>query len=320
MLNFISFIISKTMGQLQNATSSTRVAYDENGNNGFVLCDKYIPEELLAELLCYVDYKSLLNCQIVCKRWKVLIQEYVWRKKAEMIFGQSLQCIKDMPWPVYYVICKKNPFDKNLVKNHSGQNGLKKDWQIVSQGGDHWKVENPPNGVPPLPDDPVFEGHQSCFVTSYFTCTKRQIINLVEEGLSPYLLDTFQPPIVVSEWYSCRWDCPASYECFIALLDENNKTLKSHKFRDILEGDEKQNKWHHFTYEFTNYGTGVKQILFQDGGCDCLFWAGHYGSKMAGASVVVKVKPNKLSSTTVSERKHTDNKEPLAVIDHTNNL
>lgn len=186
--------VSKILG-----FKSQRVPFEESENNGLVLSDKYIPEELLGELFCYVDCKSLLNCQLVCKRWKDLIQEYVWRKKAELIFGQSLQCLKsyELPWTVYYKICKKNPFERNLLKNHSGQEGLKKHWVISRQGGDHWRIEKPPVGVPPLPDDPVFEGKNSCFVTSYSLCSKRQIVDLIAEGLSDVLLDTFQPPIQV---------------------------------------------------------------------------------------------------------------------------
>ncbi|KAG8039142.1 hypothetical protein G9C98_003449, partial [Cotesia typhae] len=244
-----------------------RVPFEEDENNGLMLADKYIPEELIGELLCYVDHKSLLNCQLVCRRWKDLIREYVFRKKAEMTFGQSLKCLNNCedPWKIYYKICKNNPFERNLLKNHSGQDGLKKHWVITRQGGDHWKIESPPVGVPPLPEDPVFDGSNSCFV---------------------------------GEWYSCRWDCPAKYDCIVSLLDKNDKELDVYVFRDNLEDDnDKQNKWLHFTHEFKNYGPGVRKVLFQHSGKDNLFWAGHYGSKMAGASVIVKVEPKTASGS-----------------------
>ncbi|CAD6204913.1 GSCOCG00003047001-RA-CDS [Cotesia congregata] len=291
----MSGFISKILGLRQQ-----RVPFEEDENNGLMLADKYIPEELIGELLCYVDHKSLLNCQLVCRRWKDLIREYVFRKKAEMTFGQSLQCLSNCedPWKIYYKICKKNPFERNLLKNHSGQDGLKKHWVITRQGGDHWKIESPPVGVPPLPKDPVFEGSNSCFVTSYSQCSKRQLIDLLDEGLSDVLLDTFQPTIEVGEWYSCRWDCPAKYDCIVSLLDKNDKELDVYVFRDNLEDDnDKQNKWLHFTHEFKNYGPGVRKILFQHSGKDNLFWAGHYGSKMAGASVIVKVEPKTASGS-----------------------
>ncbi|XP_054006887.1 F-box only protein 44-like [Hylaeus anthracinus] len=277
------------MGQFHDSAMSTRIVFDEKSKNGLILADKYLPQELLTEIFCYVDYKYLLNCQLVCKRWKILIQSYVWRKKAEISLGQSLLLDKDVPWDVYYLICKKKPFKRNLIKNHSGEHGTKKYWRILSEGGDRWVVENPPKGVPPLPvNEPIFEGKQFCFVTSYHHCTKTQMIDLEVEGWVSYVLDKLQPPIVISEWYSCRWDCPANYECAVNLLDENNKVLDSFQFHDSIV-DEKQNHWHRVSHEFTNYGPGLRKISFYHGGVDKSFWAGHYGSKMAGACVYVKI-------------------------------
>lgn len=51
----------------------------------------------------------------------------------------------------------------------------------------------------------------------------------------------------MSEWYSCRWDCPAVYDCRVKLIREGNS---SHEFpaqdlfelRENLEGN-KQNEW-----------------------------------------------------------------------------
>ncbi|KAK0162361.1 hypothetical protein PV327_008705 [Microctonus hyperodae] len=308
------------MGQMltynNNNNYSPRVPYEENGDNGLVMCDKYIPEELITEILCYVDYKSLLNCQLVCKRWQNLLQDYVWRKKAEIAMGHSLQSVKIMPWNVYYKICKKKPIATNLLKNNSGQNNFS-NWIINRQGGDHWKVENPPVGVPSLPESPIFEGNNCCFVTSYSTCIKKQIINLTDEDLS-FILDALQPSIVVSEWYSGRWDCPSVYECSIRLLGENDKVLDMYQFREHINGDEKQNIWHHFEHEFSDYGLGLKTISFEHSGSDTLFWAGHYGSKMAGASVIMKFKSNKRNasmenSTSKENESSTDSKVNLRI-------
>ena len=277
------------MEQAVDGAMTTRTIFDEKSENGLVLAGKYMPEELQAEILCHVDYKSLLNCQLVCKRWRILIQSYVWRKKAEVTLGRLLLVDKDAHWHIYYLMCKKKPFERNFIKNSSGEHGQKKYWTIISDGGDGWTVENPPVGVPPLPtNDPVLAGKQFCFATSYRTSLKVQRIDLEAEGLTPYVLDNWQPPIVVSEWYSCRWDCPAAYNCSIKLLDQNDKTIDKFQFIDTLEG-EKQNKWHQVMHEFTNYGPGLRTISFYHGGMDHSFWAGHYGSKMAGASVYMKI-------------------------------
>jgi len=42
---------------------------------------------------------------------------------------------------------------------------------------------------------------------------------------------------------------------------------------------------------FQSYGPGVRYIKFYHGGMDTQFWAGHYGSKMSGASVKLIIPP-----------------------------
>lgn len=92
----------------------------------------------------------------------------------------------------------------------------------------------------------------------------------------------------MSEWYSSRWDCPAVYECSVKLLSRSNKVLDTFQFHDTIVG-EKQNKWLYVSHEFKNYGLDVRKVSFYHSGVDKLFWAGHYGSKMAGACVCVKL-------------------------------
>lgn len=89
------------------------------------------------------------------------------------------------------------PFYKNLAKDHSGEKGLKSDWNIVANEGDGWAVESPPVGIQKLPKDLIFENLNHCFVTSYNCCWKEQIINLAEEGASEFLMDQMQPTIKV---------------------------------------------------------------------------------------------------------------------------
>jgi hypothetical protein len=190
------------MGQfsdkLKNLTvSENRIIYDETCNNGLIIKDKYIPEELLSAIFCYVDYKTLLTCQLVCKRWNFLIQSYVWRKKAEITSCHTLPVDENALWTMYYFICAKKPFYKNLIKNDSIDSRFQDNWTIINSGGDGWIVECPPVGTPPLPEDPIFNGKNYCFVTSYNKCSKYQIVNLIEEGFSEYLLDNLQPVIKV---------------------------------------------------------------------------------------------------------------------------
>ncbi|XP_071626379.1 F-box only protein 44-like isoform X2 [Temnothorax longispinosus] len=275
------------MGQFSATPSSSRVMFDEEDNNGLVLCDKYLPVEVLIEIFCHVDCKTLLRCQLVCKRWKMLMN-HVWHKKTEWTLGKPFPWNDKMPWTVYYLACTKKPYERNLVKNHSGDEESFRHWDISYDGGDRWTVEEPPASMPELPQtEPLFKDRQTCFATSYEQCTKVQVIILTDEGIHPYILDTYQPPIEVSEWYGCRWDCPAGYQLRVKLFRNDNKLIDEFLFRDVLEG-EKQNQWLKITHVFKNYGPGLRRISFEHSGKDRSFWAGHYGSKMAGACVCVR--------------------------------
>lgn len=95
------------------------------------------------------------------------------------------------------ITSKKTVYDFNLIKNHSGEKGLKSDWNILTNPGDGWIVESPPVCVQPLPDDPIFENINHCFATSYNRCWKEQVIDLIKEGASEDLIDQLQPTVKV---------------------------------------------------------------------------------------------------------------------------
>ena len=160
--------------------------------------NKGIPDEILSKIFCYADPESLLLFQLVCKHWYYLIRNYVWHKKAEQAIQKPLPMFKKEHWAVYYFICDNRPFYRNLMKNHSGEHGLFKNWNITENGGDGWSIECPPKTTKPLPKDSVFEGKNHCFVTSYSRCYKEQVINLIDEGFSEFLLDWYQPTIRVT--------------------------------------------------------------------------------------------------------------------------
>ncbi|XP_058806093.1 F-box only protein 2-like isoform X2 [Phymastichus coffea] len=249
--------------------------------------------ELLLKILCNVDHKTLLGCQLVCKHWNFLIKDYVWQKKSELMLRKSLVLDQQTPWTIHYFICDHKPFYKNLIKNHSGENGPNKHWDIIENGGNGWSVEHPPQGVRALPKDPVFEDKYNCFVASFGKCWKEQVINLVKEGFSEYMIDHLQPTIQVSEWFCSRPNIPAQYECTIKLLREQKSdrtAIETLNYNKIIEG-EQMNHWFKFSHEFKNYGKGLRKIKFGHGGQDRSYVVGdNYGTKMAGACIKLKIR------------------------------
>lgn len=166
------------------------------GDNGLIFSDQLLPVELIQRILCHVDGKTLLNCRLVCKCWNDITTDYVWRKKAEIETGCKIPADTILGVKDFFLICTKNLFGRNLVKNHSGEGNLIH-WDIVHNGGDRWAVERPPIGAPLLPQEPEFESKQHCFVTSYGECCKKFTIDLIAEGFSANILDNLQPPIEV---------------------------------------------------------------------------------------------------------------------------
>lgn len=183
------------MGQFYGIPPSPRIMFDVEDDNGLVLCDKYLPVEVLIEIFCHADCATLLNCQLVCKRWYMLMS-HVWHKKTERTLARPFPW--NVHWSVFYFTCTKRPYERNLLRNHSGAEGMVH-WKVHQNGGYEWKVEEPPIGVPELPQtEPMFKDRQTCFTTSFEYCSKIQEIILRDEGVHPYILDIYQPPIIVS--------------------------------------------------------------------------------------------------------------------------
>ncbi|XP_071653348.1 F-box only protein 44-like isoform X2 [Temnothorax longispinosus] len=283
------------MGQFSATLSSSRVMFDEEDNNGLVLCDKYLPVEVLIEIFCHADCKTLLRCQLVCRRWKLLIN-HVWHKKTERTLGKPFPWNDKMPWTAYYFACTKKPYERNLVKDPSGAEYLNH-WDVEKRDFDSdnvWWVGDLPNDIiPQLPQtEPLFKDQQFYFIAQKYS-NKVQTIILTDEGIHPYILDTYQPSIEVSEWYGCEWHCrSATYQLTVRLFRNDDTMIDEFLFSDFLEGKRK-NQWLKIAHVFKNYGPGLRRITFEDGTGEESLGETYYCcnsscSKMTGACVCVR--------------------------------
>jgi len=107
----------------------------KNFHNPFDL----LPDEMVVNTLSLIDADTLLNCRFVCKRWWELIDAYVFQEKASrenefenngrgyysfsQIDSNSVRKL-ELPWYVFYVIWKYDPFNKNLVRDPRRQRKL----------------------------------------------------------------------------------------------------------------------------------------------------------------------------------------------------
>ncbi|KAJ7997452.1 hypothetical protein DPEC_G00229150 [Dallia pectoralis] len=173
----------------------------------------------------------------------------------------------------------------NLLKNSAGEDQMEF-WKLRRNGGDGWNVGD-------LPEDCGYdfggERLTKYFATSYETCLKKQVIDLLAEGYSPEVLDA-QPAVTVKDYYSGLGCCGCIYKLTVCLLDKKKKVFQQYKPDPVTLkpecGDDMS--WRQVSHTLADYGPGLRFISFEHGGKDTKWWKGHYGVRVTGSSVTIK--------------------------------
>ncbi|KAF5301486.1 hypothetical protein FQR65_LT08789 [Abscondita terminalis] len=257
----------------------------DESDNGLFLSNTYMPEEVLLHILSYVEAEKLLKYSLVCKKWNSIIKSYsLWSSIYKRKYHRKP---KKLPWYLYYCYLSSNYFDTNLLKNGNGEDGYN-NWVIKEEGGDKFTIENPPIGSDPLNVDvPEFNNHTSCFATSFGNCYKIQTIKLGQSNLFRYILNNYKPHIYLSEWTAGRFDCGCIYRlrCGFLGLPSNVNVIKPSVGNRVVQWE--GSKWKKVDMIIKDYPEGIENLVFEHEGRDTQFWAGHFGSKMAGG--VIKI-------------------------------
>ncbi|XP_077862914.1 F-box only protein 6-like [Saccoglossus kowalevskii] len=278
-----------------------------------------IPDELLAHILSFVPDSDLSACVRVCKHWcKVIQLPSFWKIKC-LKCGRDIKELVTIPSREWRMVYFKNPYGRNLVKNSCGEKGATDHWRLILNRGNGIIVENIDIGCKPKPVEMLAEMGDTTknFATSYGWSRRIQIIDLIAEGCSKYILD---------EMYAARADCASVWEMRVTLcrekahkveryLDEyaqrfNRDSWNAHSVLmpdDWKHGDSdlviesynygpqetpqwSNSDWTKVSHTFQGCSPGLRTIIFEDASKDMQFWAGHYGGKMSAASVFVRVK------------------------------
>ncbi|XP_035243659.1 F-box only protein 2 isoform X1 [Anguilla anguilla] len=172
----------------------------------------------------------------------------------------------------------------NLLKNNCGEEQLEF-WELTENGGSEWRVEEMPGDCGYAFCD---EAVSKYFATSFELCMKKQVVDLLAEGLLPDALDA-QPAVTVEDWYCGRSDCGCTYQLDVRLLDENQEVLQDFKPDPVtLDPDNDDCSWKQVTHTFSDYGPGLRFISFEHGGQDSKYWDGWFGVRVTGSSVTVQ--------------------------------
>ncbi|KAE8292959.1 F-box only protein 6 F-box protein that recognizes sugar chains 2 [Larimichthys crocea] len=255
-------------------SASKRTSFSASDEDSFS-----VPLDILEEIFLNLPPDDVVHiCRLVCHQWKEEADsESLWRERCRRE-GYRLRDASKTPkdWRLFYFLCNKR---RNLLKNPRAEQNMK-NWQLLQNGGDKWKVEEV---MAPHPNQTVRKN----FVTSYMMCTKSQLIDLEMEGYNRMFMDDYQPDIKITDWYAPRHDCGCEYEIEVELLNQKKKTIVKFAPETVYFEQWSDRKWKQVTHVFRNYGPGVRYIRFTHGGKDTQFWAGWYGIRVTDSSVEI---------------------------------
>ncbi|KAK2169232.1 hypothetical protein NP493_1200g00006 [Ridgeia piscesae] len=242
-----------------------------------------IPEEVLVHILSYLPGKHLIHvCRVVCKLWKAIIDSAsLWIRKCEregVVIPPTAHSLQ-LDFRVLYL---KNPYGRNLLRNWNAEEEFA-GWTI-EEGGDGFAIEDCMDCPGSEPLDPTVSGTRKCWSTSYSKSRKRQCLDLLKEGCCEAVLDQLQPPIETSVWTAARRDCGSVFVIHVRLQSASKEVLDEWREKRVVE-QWQGGSWVQLKHTFKDYPQGVRYITYADGGMDLLFWAGHYGPKMAAPSL-----------------------------------
>ncbi|XP_020950015.1 F-box only protein 17 isoform X2 [Sus scrofa] len=232
-----------------------------------------LPPELLVQVLSHVPPRALITrCRPVCRAWRDVVDgPTVWllqlardrSAEGRALYAVAQRCPpnsedeEEFPLCALARYCLRAPLGRNLIFNSCGEQGFR-GWE-VEHGGNGWAVEKNITLVPGAPS-------QTCFVTSFEWCFKRQLVDLVMEGVWQELLDSAQIEICVADWWGARENCGCIYRLRVRLLDvyENEVVKFSASPNPVLQWTERGCRQCHFPREETEARAGnISKVMEQ---------------------------------------------------------
>ncbi|XP_012723592.2 F-box only protein 50 isoform X4 [Fundulus heteroclitus] len=228
-----------------------------------------------------------------------------WKQRCETEWGLQGAPMPDaVDWKSVY---EAKPLGRNLLKNPAPF-GFSKD----SPPPEPELPDVPPGGPPRFQPDGDFagwttstevlpydtsgipEGVVVCALPRYSWFTLEQVVDLKAEGLWDELLDTFQPEIIIQDWYEESQVHDTIYQLHVKLLGSDKTTVISeHSANPTEDRSVYSHNWKEVSHVFSNYGPGVRYVHFQHR-LKNSFLNDFFPTLFTGTSVIVK--PVKSSS------------------------
>lgn len=175
------------------------------------------------------------------------------------------------------------PGSRNLITNHSGQDGFR-GWQNGRPRFMRWQVEES--------EIPVNAETTTNFVSSYYWC-----VMSIRVPVHRYVRDPSSVRIEVSAKYMGRTDCPSVFQMIATVLDANDNEL--HRIQtDTL--DTPADHWDRVSL-ILEPRQGLHDVFVFMLGKDKNFWQGNFGAKVAECSVRVLCPEEELDTVMLPE-------------------
>ncbi|XP_061456612.1 F-box only protein 44-like isoform X2 [Rhineura floridana] len=198
-----------------------------------------LPEDLLLEILSLVPMKDLiLNCRLVCTRWRDLVDlpvlwKSIYRRKSSDPEKQSSKSV--------FIF---SHLEKNLIKNPCGEEGFV-----------YWEVKTPP------------EGHWAIHEVSGKGKMKLKTKDFLQRNsdveAKPHHLQVNK---CFAPWNGFYSSLGCWYKLCVKLLSADSEVLKEYCSEDCYEHGWELGKWREVSYTFYYCPPGVRYILFEHQG------------------------------------------------------
>ncbi|EEC03046.1 conserved hypothetical protein [Ixodes scapularis] len=203
-----------------------------------------LPERLIERVLSFVPAGDLLKaCRFVCGSFGRIVEgNGLWELKCERE-GKYIPNLEWHPLPPNYYrgLYAGIPYFQNLL--HLASRGSREESRRC--------LCKHPCGV----------------------CTKQQVVDLVEMGVDLELLDSFKPPIEVSEWYAAQVGFGSGiYRMMVELRNAEQERLARYDTGEVTVNNLTRFRWKEVNHTFSNYPSGIRYIYFAHEGRGLQFW------------------------------------------------
>ncbi|XP_053297224.1 F-box only protein 50 [Pleuronectes platessa] len=222
-----------------------------------------------------------------------------WKKKFEAEWSlQGAPLPNSLDWKSIY---EAKPLGRNLLKNPAPL-GMSKDTPPPEPEYHDMPMRGPPRfqldgdftgwttSVEILPYDTsgIPQGAMICELPRLSWFSMEQVVDLKAEGLWEELLDTFQPEIVIQDFYEESQVHQSIYQLHVKLLGADKSTVISeHSVNPTEDLSTYSHTWKEVSHVFCNYGPGARYVHFVHR-LKNSFMMELYPTKFTGSSVIVR--------------------------------